>query len=119
MNDAIVPLGQDNHLVAGLLKHLSAPTVPADGLPGGRLALTRQPIGGRQRAQQQGEQDMHAHGPCVVLGGWPNSHGGCASLMPQCSMRLRLSSSSNGRKGWSTGAWVRKTVLPPGPSSLP
>ena len=69
MKDAIVPLGKDDHLVAGLLQHLSTPTLPADGLPGGRLALTLQPIRGRQREQQQGEHDLHLHGSCRFSGG--------------------------------------------------
>src|SRR5262245_41931960 len=69
MKDAIVALSKDDHLVPGLLQELAPPVLPADGLASHRLALTLQPIRGRQREQQHGEYHMHPYRPFVFLRG--------------------------------------------------
>ena len=120
LKHTVVPLGTPDHLIAGLLQELAPPALPAHGLPAGRLPLTRQPI----RCGPRGNMSRITNtctrtARSAFCGGWPKSHGGLASLLQQCSISLRTSSSSKGCKGCSTGALVRKTVIPRGPVSFP
>src|SRR2546430_2421239 len=104
MENSMVTLGKDDDLLPRLLEELAPPALPAHRFPAQGLPLTLQPIRGRQREQQHGEHHMYPHRPFVFLGGWPSSHCCFAALIQQFSMRLRSSSSSNTRKGFSTGA---------------
>ena len=52
-------------------------------------------------------------------GGWLKAHCGLATLISQCAIRPRLSSSSKGCQGFSTGVFVNQRVMPPGPESRP
>ena len=67
MKDAVVPFGKDEHLVAGLLQEPASPALPADRLSALGRAFTLQTVCRGQGEHQQGEHDMHPHGPGVVL----------------------------------------------------
>jgi hypothetical protein len=66
--DAVIALGEDDHLLPGLLLELAPPALPADGLSPTLLLLARPPGRRRQGEHQQGQQDVHPHGPRGFLG---------------------------------------------------
>jgi hypothetical protein len=68
MKNAVVVLGKDDAQIPRVLEKLAALALPDDGFSPGVLLLTLAPIGGRQGEHQQGEQDVHAHRACRVLG---------------------------------------------------
>ena len=104
--DAIVALGTHDDLVPVLLEELAPPALPAHRLRPGFNFFTPQPRGRRQPEQEQGTHDVNPHGPLRFLG-----------RMPQVPLLLGFLDAAvlNEAKGSSTGALVRKTVLPPGP----
>jgi hypothetical protein len=67
MQDAIVPLGTHDDLVAALFQELAPPAWPADGLTPESLALTWQTIRRGQNGEQQGNYHMHPHGSLAFL----------------------------------------------------
>jgi hypothetical protein len=116
MKDAVAILGKDDHVVPGLLHELTAPALPADGLSPTVLVRTWPPIGGRHGEQQPGAQARHSHGSGGVLGWMLQTPLLLALLaiavLDETAVIIVI---SNGCQGLSTGALVRKTVLPAGP----
>ncbi len=68
MKDAVSPLGKDDDLIPRLPEDLAPPALPLRRLTLCVGLLTLPTIGGRHRKQQQGEYDVHAHGPRRFLG---------------------------------------------------
>jgi hypothetical protein len=115
MQDAIMPLGEDDHLVSALCQQLIAPPLPANGLPrmASRSPGSRYPVASAHMSRVHRIWARTARS--VFRGGCPRAYCCLAALIQQFATTRRSSSSSKGRKGLSPELLVKKTVLPPGP----